>query len=502
MTRFIEKCALAALFFATSIANAQGVSSDLAQLLQAPAQPPLQWRASTDPKHQNNDFVLLAPNQTTQIALPAGTLARLWSTATEPQNLELKLKNGPREPLVLLSNGRANVGQLRDKAYTLFPQITYEAVSKIAKNSVLIATNRSKAPSKWYYQVAIRPEITKPLPLVPTKGELSRRAWKMDIAPGEEKEIDSWNSPGLIYETQIALDDGSAKGVFETLRFKADWDGKRGVDAPLMSLAGQIAGDEFVQNAVADYDGARLKLLWPMPFETATLRLKNEGKQELKLTINARVQSFDAPPSDYRFCALEKTAQTKKGAPIDILSVKGAGAFVGLALFIKPTPDSPKQTFAYLEGNETIVADDKTFEGTGNEDYFSSAWYFPAKPALNAYDGLTFKSIKPPAVAAYRFHVSDAIPFQKSLDFTFEQGNGNNSDDLNWKWVAFWYQKPPLSALTGAQTGDGATEIADNVDASASNDGRVWKVALAVLAGFALGVVSALRKIGKKRSGI
>ena len=504
MTRFIKPLlALATLSFCFSPANAQGMSSDLAQLLQAPTQAPLQWLASTDAKGQNNDFVVLQPGQSQKIALPEGTLARLWSTATEPQNLELKLVNGQREPMILLAGGRAAVGQLRDKAYTLFPQITYEAISKINPKSFLIATNRAKTPSKWFYQIAVRPQNPAPLPLLPEASELSKREWKLQIAPGETKEIDSWSAPGLIYEFQVALDSGGAKGVFEKLRLLADWDGARGVDAPMMNLAGQMAGTEFVQNAVSDYDGAALKLMWPMPFQSAKLSLKNEGAQALNLSITARVQSFDKAPSEYRFCALQSSAQTQNGVPVSILKVQGAGAFVGLALSIAPMPDSGRQTFAYLEGNETISADGQKFEGTGTEDYFSSAWYFPEKPALNAYDGLTFKSAKPPAVAAYRFHVSDAIPFKKSLDFKFEHGKGNNTDDLLWQWTAFWYQKPPLNLGAATAGGDsGATEVSGNADSGApnANSGNVWKILLAVIVGIGLGVFSALRKIRKQRA--
>jgi hypothetical protein len=38
--------------------------------------------------------------------------------------------------------------------------------------------------------------------------------------------------------------------------------------------------------------------------------------------------------------------------------------------------------------------------------------------------------------------IPDAVPFQKEFRFVQEHGNGNNADDLEYRWVALWYQKP------------------------------------------------------------
>ncbi|RYG62686.1 DUF2961 domain-containing protein, partial [bacterium] len=197
------------------------------------------------------------------------------------------------------------------------------------------------------------------------------------------------------------------------------------VNAPLFSLAGQIAGEEQLQNAVADFDSSRLVIRWPMPFAQAKISLVNESDKAVRLDVGARVSEFAAAPSAYRFRAIQQTARTQKDKPISILDVKGTGSFVGLALSIEPTEDSRRRTFAYLEGNESIVADGKVFEGTGNEDFFSSAWYFPEKPFFHSYEGMTLKNLDKPAVSAYRWMIPDALPFKKSLKFDFEQGNGN-----------------------------------------------------------------------------
>jgi hypothetical protein len=134
-----------------------------------------------------------------------------------------------------------------------------------------------------------------------------------------------------------------------------------------------------------------------------------------------------------------------------------------LRLAIAPAPESARRAFAYLEGNETLVADGKVYEGTGTEDFFNSAWYFPDKPFVRAYGGLTEKNALPPRVAMYRLMIGDAVPFKRDFRFDFEVGNGNNADDLEWRWLAFWYQKE-----------DGSFEIKDALgnDAAQSDAAR------------------------------
>ena len=507
MARFIKFLMGAALVFTVAMsATAQpqvDANTSLNTLLQAPDQPLQRWFASTDPNGKNQDYVIIGPGQTATQDLVAGNLERLWSTSSDPNKLNLTLLAGPRRPVPLLQNGVAVVGLLESKAFTLTPELKYPSVRELKTGAKLVATNTGKEPLKWFYQVTVRPPLQKPLPVLPDVNEVSKRQFKLELAPGQTGDIDSWNQPGLIYELQVALNSGSAKGVFEKLRLRCEWEGQVGVDVPLMSLAGQVAGDEFINNAVSDYDGARLLLRWPMPFKTAKLSLINGTDKDLDLDVMARVQTYDAEPSPFRFCALEGAATPTAGQPVPILKLNGQGAFVGLALDIKAGPDSKRQTFGFLEGNETITADGERFEGTGTEDYFSSAWYYPDKPFFHPFEGLTHKSKAPLEVATYRFHIPDPIPFRRELDFNFEHGNGNNAPDMRWNWVAFWYEKPPLTLTTQARTDDNGVAVAalpgsDSDTPIVGND--KWKLWISVGAGVLLGLVFAfIRRARRKR---
>ena len=517
MARFISKILARALLIVAASAALSRTFSAQAQpqvnantalnaLLQAPDQPLQRWFASTDPKGNNEDYVLIQPGQTVTLDLAAGNLERLWSTAGDivtndfPREFDLTLLTEPRRPVPLLQNGVAAIGLLESKAFTLTPELKYPAVRQLKAGAKLVATNRGKNPVKWYYQVTVRPPLLKALPVLPAVNQVSKRQFKLKLAPGQTGIIDNWKEAGLIYELQIALNSGSAKGVFEKLRLRCEWEGQSGVDVPLMSLTGQVAGDEFISNAICDYDGARLLLRWPMPFKSARLSLVNNTKQDLDLDVLARVQTFEAEPSPFRFCALERSATPVKGEPVSIFKINGQGAFVGLALDIKAGPDSTRQTFGFLEGNETITADGERFEGTGTEDYFSSAWYYPDKPFFHPYEGLTRKTQKPLDVAAYRFHIPDAIPFRRELDFKFEHGNGNNAADMQWNWVAFWYQKPPLSLTLESPTDANAvaSQPGSTSDTPVIGDDK-WKLWIAVGAGVLLGIGAAMFRRTRRR---
>lgn len=491
MARFTEIALLAGLAsLLCGVARAQSGPQKLADLPRAPLLPPFRWFASTDPKHQNQDYFLLKPGETRRVPLAAGRLERLWSTALFPEKLDLRLETDAGRGQLLLSNGKAARGQITDKTYTFFPASTNDSLRNLESGAVLVATNRAAEASKWFFQVAVRPRAVSPAKnetkLTTSGSPIARRVWQLKLAPGEEKTVGSFDKPGQIEEISVAADAAGAS-TFRNLKLTAIFDGQKAVDAPLLSLAGQIAGDGPLHNAVADFSGKRLVLRWPMPFDRARISLRNNGLAALNLEIGARVRPFDEAPTPFRFCAVQLEKTPQKGRPIEILNLQGAGALVGLAVSLAPDANSRRRAFAYLEGNELIRADGKLFEGTGTEDFFSSAWYFPDKPFSWPFEGMTQKIALPPAVSAYRFLIPDAIPFQKSLRLDFEHGNGNNAEDIGWKITAFWYQKLPIDwPVSDSQK---PVASAANLDAPVAPGDR-WKIGVAVAAGVLLGVTS------------
>ena len=262
----------------------------------------------------------------------------------------------------------------------------------------------------------------------------------------EEKAFWEASTRGVIEEITIKFDAPPAD--WNSVYLQATWGEKEKentVDVPLGALAANFYGAFPSDSALWSFDGKMLTLHIIMPFSKgARMLLRNDGAQSLH--ASTRVQGYTGTSaSSLRFCARFGTAQTQKGKPLDILSAQGSGAFLGFSLGVKPMPGSARRAFAYLEGNETIEADGRSYEGTGTEDFFNSAWYFPKQPFFRPLHGLTFKQDLPPQFSAYRLMIPDAVPFGKSLHVTLEHGNRNNTDDLAYSWVAYWYQKTPLN---------------------------------------------------------
>lgn len=435
MARSIKLLSLAGLLAAPAFA-------DNAPLIRAPDWLSYKWFASTDPKHQNDDYLLLKPGETRKIPLTEGNVERLWFTASEPERIvvALTLKDGK---VVTLSKIRT---LFHEKATAFYAPSPNDLTQRLpltlttGKNSFLTVTSNATNPegSKFYYQVTIRPDHN--ITAKPPSGALQRDTKKIELAPGAEKTIEL---PGTAQIQSIRLTVQKPDDI-KSLRLRAAWDGsdKNAIDAPLTALLSLFDGGQKVQSAAFDFDGKVANLKWSMPFDKgAKITFVNTGSAPLSFeSVIGSVQL--RTPSPYRFCAVYGAARPESKKLLKMLQVQGKGAFCGLNLAIAPSPGAARRTFAYLEGNEIITADGQKFEGTGTEDFFSSAWYFPKQPFTFPYHGMTFKSENPPAVAAYRLMVPDAVPFKQSLQFDFEHGRGNNADDMVYQWVAFWYQEP------------------------------------------------------------
>jgi hypothetical protein len=405
---------------------------------------PYRWFASTDPKSRNADYLLLKPGETRRIPLTSGALLRLWSTSSAPEKTTLFLQNKKR--MTLWQNGKARVGESYEKAFTLYPMETATSLRVLASDAALIAINNANTETKFFYQVAIAPLVKTPTRLgrLPYKSGYDEK--NITLPPKRESEFWRAEKSGAIQNIQIQI--AGTLDDWNDVRLRATWgenEKENAVDIPLGAFAANFYSDFSSQSALWRFDGQTLILRAEMPFEKgARLSLLNTKGQILNASTRIVSHSSNSA-SSLRFCARFGTAKTQRGKPLEILAAQGGGAFLGFSLGVKPLPSSARRAFAYLEGNETIEADGRSYEGTGTEDFFDSAWYFPQKPFARPLHGFTFRQNIPPQFSAYRLMIPDAVPFAKSLRVSLEHGNGNNTDDLQYSWVAYWYQKAPLS---------------------------------------------------------
>lgn len=466
----IKRCIMPA-FIALCCATPAFADND--ELLTAPDALSYKWFASTDPKHQNDDFLLLKPGETRKIPLAAGRLERFWWTAIEPNAVQVKLFDhaiiqGPEDGLWGTQRHEKATVFMSDMEFLAFPYrkwpkagLSVLSVSPgpidLSSSAFLQVINNSKSPegNKFFYQVSIRPSLWRDAWFLPLSRPKETR--KNSLAPGAEAVTD-FPGAGVIGGINLTL---QKPDDVKSLRLRAAWDGEsaNAVDAPLSSLLGVFDGGKKVESSAFSFDGKTAVLKWLMPFSKgAKITFVNTGSAPI--AFESKISHLQAKtPLLYRFHAVYGSTRTELKKPVRMLDVSGKGAFCGLNLSITPTADSSRRTFAYLEGNETISADGQRFEGTGTEDFFSSAWYFPKQPFSFPYHGMTFKSEAPPSVNAYRLMIPDAVPFKKSLRFDFEHGKANNTDDLIYRWVAFWYSEPnaKFTVLDAIPVGGGSS---------------------------------------------
>lgn len=427
------------------------IERDLDNLLSASQQAPFRFYASTDARHQNHDYLELKPNETRRIALTNGELLRLWFTSSNPKKCDVSLQNGAQN-IVLLKNGKPNLGELWNKAWLLYPSQKATSSTRccqLAANTTLIVTNRDKDFLKFFYQVSIRNSPTKNVSAPTEKASQIVSDWT--LAPGKSHAFLTNTPVGIVDEIEVIIGSSDERGgnktpllqVLNSLRLRAFWDGEKSasVDVPLALLA---AGTEnsIPNSAIATLQKDRLVLRWPIVLpKNRKIEIVNSGKMPIGIYITTTLRALpeNRLPTT-RFHARFGSARTETNKPLTILQASGAGAFVGLNLDMRPISGATRRTFAYLEGNERIIADNRVLEGTGNEDFFNSAWYFPDKPFAREFHGLTRKTPAPPSVSAYRLMIPDAVPFKQSLRFDFGHSGRNKGDDMEYRWVAFWYQ--------------------------------------------------------------
>jgi hypothetical protein len=239
------------------------------------------------------------------------------------------------------------------------------------------------------------------------------------------------------------------------LRVRVTWDGAQApaVDVPLDALFGirQAARSfETLGMSVRVTDELELTLRLPMPHAArAVIDVVNAGAQER--SVDVRVEGIPGVPSaDWgRFHAFSSNSKepVPPGSKHLVLDVRGRGKYVGTLMASRGRADS-SSAFAdpmnFLEGDDTSVIDGVRNQGTGTEDYFNGAFYFPNGPFDSAFAALIAQSIDQPtssaALTMLRWHIlSDARSFQDSFRLEFEYGPDKPQTLIEYDSVAFYY---------------------------------------------------------------
>lgn len=197
---------------------------------------------------------------------------------------------------------------------------------------------------------------------------------------------------------------------------------------------------------------------FPMPFwASAEIRIVNKGSESLiamPFEVQYATNVYERAKSGY-FCArFHKETFGDNGADFNFIDEKGRGHVVGVSLFMESSGAGGYMDMNYLEGDERAYVDGSlspSIHGTGAEDYFNAGWYFNQGVFSRPYHGHPWKdqfhTNSPNYTQAYRFHLSDMIPFNSSVKFGMEHGDGNISPGTFSSVTYFYKTSDSASAM-------------------------------------------------------
>lgn len=173
-----------------------------------------------------------------------------------------------------------------------------------------------------------------------------------------------------------------------------------------------------------------------MPFERSfSVSVQNNGSDAVRLDVSL---TYEAREVDGLLTfGAHRNERSMDGSDDDfeVLDMEGRGHVVGTSMVLCCTGDcsyglAPR--FGHLEGDERIWIDGAQgpqLHGTGSEDYFNSGYYYAGGPYQRPTHGMPYQLDDSrldngafDCTTQYRLHITDPIPFQRSIRFTLEHG--------------------------------------------------------------------------------
>jgi hypothetical protein len=277
--------------------------------------------------------------------------------------------------------------------------------------------------------------------------------------PGETTVLADLQGPGVITHLWVTIADNEY-GWPKLLRLRIYYDGSPipSVDAPIGDFFAVGHGFEAKVKSlmvVDSSDGRARNSYWPMPFrKSARVTVTNEGRRRCS-NLYYHVDWEKVPSLPEHTPYFHARYRQMLPAPADgknyvFLETKGKGHYVGTVMSVVQA-----EAGWFGEGDDFFWVDGASkpsIEGTGSEDYFNDAWGLHVNDGpyygVTVAEGTGLGS----RMTAYRWHLVDPIPFEKSLkaeiehkgwtfnaDGAVKSGFGERVDLMSS--VAFWYQE-------------------------------------------------------------
>ncbi len=312
-------------------------------------------------------------------------------------------------------------------------QLPPEAVSSFPAVLSVAQSNRVDAVN-----AALR---LQPDDLASLADELLAEAPSVTIAPSDSHVFWEDQGEGLLEHFCIRIDAPPAEimnaELLRRLRLRFSWDGASfpSVDVPLGDFfCNPLYLRGFSAMPLAQKDAGTFVCRFPMPYKKgARAELVNHAGIPVAISVMAQGDRESRKGLTRRFHA-KWSASATSGKPFEMQNFKGRGHYVGCLV----TAIGQDGSWNILEGDEYVLPDagiQPPQMGTGLEDYFSGAYYYTSLFDLPLH-GLIEKGAM--RTDQYRFHLLDAVAFEKTFEMGFEFGHGNQSRGY-MSGVAYWY---------------------------------------------------------------
>ena len=255
------------------------------------------------------------------------------------------------------------------------------------------------------------------------------------INSGGTKTLLNINGEGIIQRIWLTIDQNPLK--LRSLRFQFFWDGnnKPAVDVPMGDFFGFNVGKPvaFQSALFSSGEGRSFNCYIPMPFKKAArVLLINEGSESVKLFFDVDFALQKLSPDVLYFHAYwTRQPGSRLGDDFLILpKIAGKGRFLGMTVGLNTDSSYSKSWWGegelkmYMDGDTEYP----TIVGTGTEDYIGSAWGLGT--FANTYQGCTVANDSTRQYNFYRWHIPDAIYFNRDIKVVLQQIGGWMKNDV------------------------------------------------------------------------
>ncbi|HEY4207622.1 MAG TPA: glycoside hydrolase family 172 protein, partial [Puia sp.] len=257
------------------------------------------------------------------------------------------------------------------------------------------------------------------------------------LKAGESKTLLNMQGAGRIQRIWCTISDRSPN-MLRALRLQMYWDGanKPAVDVPLGDFFGAAFHPVAFQSALlSDPEGRSFNANIPMPFRTgAKVVLTNEGSQDLELLFfdidYLTLPKLDAGDLYFHAC-WSRTRNAPIGQDAVLLpKVAGKGRLLGVSVGVNINPVYGGTWWGEGEVKAWLDRDAKypTINGTGSEDYIGTGW--GEGRFAHQYQGCLVADSPKNQYAFYRWHIPDAIYFDKDCQVSIQQIGGYSADSV------------------------------------------------------------------------